>query len=337
MLAPMKDQDLRSMITPPPSGMRGPMMHIAQLDWILRGIQPGKLVVLGGYVGSYKTLLGINMMYKNAINLKYNVMFLSLEMYEKEIYQRLIVRHANSPIFEKYSKSVTMHALRNGELKTDEMEFLCDIVIPDLQTSKDYGNIMVVDNMAFDGNILGLADYVEKTWVSTYGQGQTLDLLIIDYIQLLAQYWGDGSDPTNATKKVASYLKRMAMGFNDHGMVVVALSQLSRAAYMAAKDVVKFSRERDPYQYLYSVTSFAESAEIERASDVALTLFVDDTLKNEHAAFLQLIKNRDGESIEKGIKIRTSPDLAYIGDYVEDTGFSIDDYIGELLGNVARL
>ena len=88
-------------------------------------------MVIGGYVGSYKTLMGINMLYNNAIRQHYHVVFFSLEMYEKQIYQRLIVRHANNEMYRKHGQIITMTKLRSGNLSGDEKRFLDDLVIPD--------------------------------------------------------------------------------------------------------------------------------------------------------------------------------------------------------------
>ena len=81
----------------------------------------------------------------------------------------------------------------------------------------------------------------------------TVHLVIIDYVQLLAQVLAEqetGIDPMNATRDYGEgALKNRAIQPSiGRGLVVVALSQLSRAAYMAAREAVKNSREADPYQ-----------------------------------------------------------------------------------------
>lgn len=335
----MRERDLRSMIDVPAGGTRGPMLFLEQIDWLTPGLEPGRLVVIGGYVGSYKTLMGINMMYNNAIRNHYNIVFFSLEMYEKQIYQRLIVRHANNTLFRKHNQVITMTKVRDGKLSPDERLFLDEVVIPDLMTNKSYGDITIIDSLALGGNgIKDAVDYAEKKRQSQIGpKAGTVDMVVIDYIQLLAQYWGEGLglDPMTATKIMARYLKDMALTFNGRGLVVVALSQLSRAAYMAARDAIRNSHEADPYQSIYSITSFAESSEIERASDVCMTIFSDETLKGRREALVQLIKNRDGDTIEKGFRVLALPDATYIGDFKQDAGGrTIDDEIGDLLAEV---
>lgn len=334
MYETIQEADLKALIDPELSKQKGPMAFIEQLDWKVPGIGPGKLVVIGAYVGSYKTLLAINMAYNNAIELGYNVVFLSLEMYEREILQRLIVRHANNPKFSRHGQQITMSKLREGEISPDERSFLENEVIRDLQNNPEYGRVTVVDSLSFDAGsieqVLGKVD--EKGRQETGQESGKTDMIIIDYLQLLAQYWGDGRDMISATRNTARYLKRLALTYNGRGLVVVALSQLSRAAFLAAKENVKNSRESDPYQYLYGVTSFADSAEVERASDICLTIFVDDKLREKHSALVQLIKNRDGETIEKGFQVMAVPDTSYIGDLRNES--ASEDYLADLLEDV---
>lgn len=339
----MRELDLRSMIEVPPGGIKGPAVFLEPIDKVVLNLEPGRLVVIGGYVGSYKTLIGINMMYNNAITLHWNVVFFSLEMYEKQIYQRLIVRHANNGMFRKHGQTITMTKLRGGNLSGDEKRFLDDVVIPDLKTNPAYGNITVIDSLTLGSSWIGDAvDYAEKKHQHDTSQERgTVHLVIIDYVQLLAQYWraGTGIDPINATRDMARALKNMALSFNGRGLVVVALSQLSRAAYMAAREAVKNSREADPYQSVYSVTSYAESSEVERAADIGITIFSDDILRDHHEALIQLIKNRDGDPIERGFRALVQPDIGYIGDYKKDEGASsaLNDEIGKLLAEVADI
>jgi replicative DNA helicase len=281
------------------------------------------------------------MLYNNAIRLHYHVVFFSLEMYEKQIYQRLIVRHANNEMFRKHGQIITMTKLRSGNLSGDEKRFLDDVVIPDLMTNKTYGDITVIDSLALGSNgIKDAVDYVEKK-IQSKGDPRPVHMVIIDYLQLLAQYWGEGMgiDPMTATKIMARYMKDLALTFNGHGLVVVALSQLSRAAYMAAREAVKNSREADPYQSVFGITSFAESSEIERASDLCITIFSDDNLKDRREALVQLIKNRDGDTIERGFRVLAQPDIGYIGDYKKDDGeaSALNDELGKLLAEVADI
>jgi len=338
MLETMRGLSLEEMVRVKPEEARGPMIYIEALDWKLPGIVAGKLVVIGGYVGSYKTLMGINIMYNNVVNLHYNACFISLEMYARDIYRRLAVRHANSPVFEKYNQVITMKKLINGEFTKDEEDLFYGKVVPDLNSNPKYGNIIVVDSLEKGvQNIDQVAEYVDEKMTRADKKQNGLHLLIIDYIQLLSQWWGDTLqvDRITATGKMARWLKELAMSFKGKGLTVFALSQLSRAAFMSAKESIKNSHENDPYQYIYNVTSFAESSEIERASDACITIYSDDKLKEQGQALVQLIKNRDGETIDMGIRVRALPNFGYIGDMKMDQDAKArDEAVGKLLPDV---
>ncbi len=273
--------------------------------------------------------------------MRYNACFISLEMYAKDIYRRLAVRHANSPLFGKYNQVITMKKLINGEFTKDEEDLFYGKVVPDLNRNPKYGNIMVVDSLEIGvQKIDQVAAYVDDKMAGEERKQNGLHLLIIDYIQLLAQWWGDTLqvDRITATGKMARWLKELAMSFKGRGLTVFALSQLSRAAFMSAKESIKNSHENNPYQYVYNVTSFAESSEIERASDACITIYSDDKLKEQGQALVQLIKNRDGETIDVGIRVRALPNFGYIGDM--ERGKNVETHneaVGELLADVANI
>jgi hypothetical protein len=69
MVETMRELSLEEMVRVKPGEARGPLFYIEELDYKLPGIAPGRLVVIGGYVGSYKTLMGINIMYNNVVNM----------------------------------------------------------------------------------------------------------------------------------------------------------------------------------------------------------------------------------------------------------------------------
>jgi replicative DNA helicase len=332
----MRELNLDAMIRVDSKETRGPLMYIGALDWKLQGIGPGNLVVIGGYVGSYKTLLGINVLYNNVVNQHYNGCFISLEMYAKEIYRRLAVRHAGNPCFGKYNFTITMAKLMNKEFSPDEEDFFYTVVVPDLQTNSKLGSLTVIDSLALAGaDIENALSAVNWSMKEKSSKGIGLHFAVIDYIQLYAQYWSNaGIDRISATGIVARGLKTLAQTFDGRGITIFALSQLSRAAFMAARDQIRNSHESDPYEYIYGVTSFAESSEIERASDVCITVFSDDKLKERKRAIVQLIKNRNGETIDKGFEVLALPDVAYIGDIDREEGKSTVPDISYLMSDI---
>jgi replicative DNA helicase len=320
----------------------GPMMFIEPLDWEVRGM-PRRMVVIAGFSGSLKTTYALNLAYNNAVGLGYSSCFISLEMEPEEQMLRLAVRHAQHPKFRKYNFSITVNKVLGNDWSKEERDFMEQVVVPDLQSNPKYGRIHVTGPADFqysitgiEGMLLGLESHAAEVGASEFRR--SVDILIVDYVQLLAKYAsfasGSGSDPYRFTGEVFSYLRLLTGAYaKGRGITVVALSQLNRASFTAAKDRIRNARiPGERYDYLFDATSFAESSSIMSDADVAVTLYSDDELKNEKKVWIQLIKNRRGKSNEKGFDALAMPEVAYVGDWQNDA--VTDDYVGELLGDV---
>ncbi len=320
----------------------GPMLFIEQLDWKVEGM-PKSMVVIGGFSGSLKTTYALNLAYNNAVVLRYSSCFISLEMEPEQLMLRLAVRHAQHPKFRKYAQSITVKSVLRNTWSQDERDFMEQIVVPDLQRSPQYGRICVVgsSDIQYNGpNIVAMLLEFERQAVAS-GEPEsrhTIDLLIIDYIQLLAKkagfVIGTVRDPYRFTGEVMTTLQEISRNYaGGRGLTVVALSQLNRASYTAAKDRIRNARiPAERYDNLYDATSFAESSAIMSDADVAVALYCDDELKKQKDVRIQLLKNRNGESDEKGFNALAMPEVVYVGDRQNDT--ADDDYLAELLGDV---
>jgi len=320
----------------------GPMMFIEPLDWMVRGM-PRRMVVIAGFSGSLKTTYALNLVYNNAVMLGYSSCFISLEMEPEEQMLRLAVRHAQHPKFRKYNFSITVNKVLGNDWSKEEREFMEQVVVPDLQRNPAYGRIHVTGPADFQYSITGIEAMLLELESHAVEVGapelrRSIDILIVDYVQLLAKYAsfasGAGGDPYRFTGEVFSYLRLLTGSYAEgRGITVVALSQLNRASYTAAKDRIRNARiPGERYDYLFDATSFAESSAIMSDADVAVALYCDDELKKQRKVRIQLLKNRRGESDEKGFDALAMPEVAYVGDWQNDA--VTDDYVGELLGDV---
>jgi DnaB-like helicase C terminal domain len=330
----------------------GPGIYYEPYKKIIPTIPPGTLMTIGGYVGSFKTTFGYNFAYTNAVHGGWNSLILSLEMPRDEIYARMTVRHALHPKF--YSREEILFS----ELKTDTWSlnaerFYNDELVPDFQNpletyqrSFPKGQVCVIDpdqlRQIQAGTVDELLGYILHRVDADMPGG--LDILVIDYAQLLASSMPvrDFEDNFKNTKIIARYMKDLALAFTSRtwkraqGLTVVLLSQLSRAAYQSAHESIYKGKKKGPERYknIYNVTAFAESTEIERASDICITLYSDDSLKNGGGAkvIAQLLKNRQGERNEEGSEMLALPDRCYIGDL---NVLSVDPYLSHLLDQEA--
>ena len=86
------------------------------------GIAPGTTAVLAGWVGSYKSTFGTNIVYNNA-KLNYNIVLVSLEVPKEEVMYNLLCRHSFDSKFSEYS-FIPHNKIRHCEL-TEEGRNLC--------------------------------------------------------------------------------------------------------------------------------------------------------------------------------------------------------------------
>ena len=327
----------------------GPGIYFKPFEQFLPAIPSGTLMTVGGYVGSFKTTFGFNFAYCNAVYGGWNSLILSLEMPRHELYLKTSVRHGLHPKFYG-QEDITYSRLKTATLSINEEQFYHDILVPDFQNPQETyegrtfrkGQICIVDpeqlGQVGAETVSELLGHVLHRVDEDMPGG--LHILVVDYAQLLGSSLpvNDFDDNFKNTKIIARYMKDLALGFRSNkwkrapGLTVVLLSQLSRAAYQSAYEIIYRSKKKGPerYQNIYNVTAFAESTEIERASDICITLYSDDGLKQSQGArvIAQLLKNRQGERNEAGAEMLALPDRCYIGDM---NILSVDPYLQHLL------
>jgi len=110
----------------------GPIFRIKELDENCHGL-PRRLVVIGGFSGSFKTTLALNVVYNNAVYQGWNCCFLSLEMETDEIQLRFLVLHAQHPKFSEFNVVITLEKVFKHMLTQEETDFLFHTVAPDFK------------------------------------------------------------------------------------------------------------------------------------------------------------------------------------------------------------
>jgi replicative DNA helicase len=337
----VQEFDYESYINQLGKGNPGPMLYFEPFDWKVRGM-PKRFVIVGGFSGSYKTTFALNIAYNNAIALEYNVCFLSLEMPSEDLKLRLAVRHAQNPKFMKFNQVIKISDVVQGNLSADAKRFLFNEVIPDLKNNRKYGRIFVLESSDIAEYSTAGLEYalmaIEKKLQDELGAGGKTDihLFIIDYLQLVGRYANAASaqDRFFMVQQVARAMKELTQMYAiGRGITIIALSQMTRAAYQSVVERVRNARRpSEKYDNLYDLTAFAESSELANSADIAVTIFSDDELKKLGHARVQLVKNRYGEPLEQGVNAFVSPDVCYFGDIPEEP--RPDSFVGSLLADV---
>ena len=234
---------------------------LTDLDNAILGLNKSELILAAGRPGMGKTSLGLNMALYAGMNLGKSVAIFSLEMSREQLVTRLLSRAALVPLKN----------LLTGELS--------------LQQWKDIGDaaqtLSSADIRIDDNPTLTVADMNAQC-----RRLQKLDLVIIDYLQLMqsagsGHSWSNESR-TQAVSDISRMLKIMAKELN---VPVVCASQLSRAN--------ESRQDKRP-----QLSDLRESGSIEQDADVVIGLYREGyynrEAENVNLAEAIILKNRKG-------------------------------------------
>ncbi len=262
------------MLQSDPDSFRGIPTGFKRLDRMTHGLQPGALIVLAARPGMGKTSLAMNLVEHAALHAGKVCAVFSLEMPRSEIIQRLICSYAN----------VSMQKALSGELSAREWKKL--IMAGDqLKKSK----IFIDDSSRVTpGEILSKCRRLRST-------AGSLDLVMIDYIQLMSSgdKKFDGSD--NRTQEVADITRNLKIMAKELSVPVIALSQLRRI------------QSKEP-----QLSDLRESGAIEQDADIVMFISRPEAIATKEelesgkiikgAAELILAKHRAGEQGRVSLK-----------------------------------
>ena len=184
------------------NGISGIPTGFKELDQLTGGLQDGELIVIAARPSMGKTALSLSMA-ATASRSGYSVGFFSLEMSRKQLGMRLLGAQA----------SVDIHSLKTGQLTRVEWARLAE-------AAQVIGDGMIHIN---DGAVRTMAQiHAQARRLKTT---KRLDLMVVDYIQLLEGPRGRGDNRQQEVSDISRSLKLLAM---DLQVPVIALSQLSR-------------------------------------------------------------------------------------------------------------
>lgn len=173
---------------------------LSDLDKRLSGLQSGDLVIVAGRPSMGKTTLAMNFAERAALDGK-NALIFSLEMPA----QQLLMRSSCS--IGKFSHD----KLRRGELDDHELSGLTSAV------ARLKGKSLSID----DRPALTSEQALSRARKAVRKSGKPLDLIVVDYIQLMSDKGEELARITNITRNLKLLAKSM-------DCPVVALSQLNR-------------------------------------------------------------------------------------------------------------
>jgi replicative DNA helicase len=230
--APVKDQ-LESV----PTGFYG-------LNDYIGGMKRGDLIIVAGRPSMGKTSLGLNIARNSAVDHHACVAMFSLEMSSESLVQRLLSSEAgiNTRYFQPGMASAE-----------DENKIMHAI-----------GNLSEAPIFIDDSAQLRMSELRAKAQRLNFEH--KLDLVIVDYLQLLQGESASGRD--NRVQEI-SYISRSLKGIaRELNVPVIALSQLSRAVEWRSSHVPQLSDLR-------------ESGSIEQDADIVIFIYRDEVYFKE--------------------------------------------------------
>lgn len=191
-----------------PNAFRGLPTGFKHLDRITNGLQRSDLIVVAARPGMGKTSLSMNIVENVCLNNNKTAAVFSLEMPRSQIVQRLLCAHAG----------VSMEKALSGQLNQKEWKHLM-IASDKLQRSKVF-----ID----DSSRVTPAEILSKCRRLAAAEGG-LDLIMIDYIQLMGGVGGKGGGSfENRQQEIASITRDLKIMAKELDVPVIALSQLRR-------------------------------------------------------------------------------------------------------------
>ncbi|GAA4339952.1 replicative DNA helicase [Streptomyces venetus] len=241
--------------------MTGLPTGLIDLDALTNGLQPGQFIVIGARPAMGKSTLALDFARAASIEHGKTSVFFSLEMGRGEILQRLYSAEAR----------VALHHIRAGSVTEDDLDRMAK------RTQAIEQAPLLVD----DSPELTMTEI--RSRARRIKQAKGLDLLIVDYLQLLQS--GASRRPESRQQEVSDFSRSLKLLAKELEIPVIALSQLNRGPEQRT--------EKKP-----QVSDLRESGSIEQDADLVMLLHREDAYEKESPrageADLIVAKHRNG-------------------------------------------
>lgn len=241
------------------NGLQGVPTMLPTLNKITTGLLPGQLITVGARTGVGKSVFAINSAVA-ACEANKSVQFFSLEMSETEIQDRIIASMSGIP----------MNDLKQGKVSEENRETL-------RETAERVSHMKLL--IETEPKIT--VDAIRAKALRRAQSSQGLDLIIIDYLQLITPVGNFSS----RQEIVADLSRNMKLLSKQLGVPIIILVQLNR------------EKSDGDENALPKLDQIRESGAIAQDSDIVILLHRDKSEDGEipHTLIL-LAKHRNGEA-----------------------------------------
>ncbi|MDO4382964.1 MAG: replicative DNA helicase [Eubacteriales bacterium] len=250
------------------------------LDKLLGGLHKTDLIILAARPGMGKTAFALNVA-GNAAAAGASVIIFSMEMSDEQLGERMLATAA----------CVEMEKIKRGELTPDEWMSLSE-------AQDGFENVKLVIDDTSDISVLEIKNKCRRRKAEA-----GLDLIVIDYLQLMSQQGFKSGDRVNEISAITRQIKILA---KELDCAVILLSQLSR-------DIEKRTNHTP------QLSDLRESGSIEQDADIVIFLKRDgyytsedeevDLSRQNNTCEVYVSKHRSGST---GVV-----ELAWIGKYTK--------------------
>ncbi len=220
--------------------------HYTDLDEMTSGLQRSDLVIIAARPSMGKTAFAMNIAENAAIEDGQVVGVFSLEMSREALLLRLLCSQAR----------VDAHKMRTGSLWQDDTKKVVRAM-----EQLAHAKIFIDDTPG-----ISLSEMRAKARRLKQAQEGRLDLLIVDYLQLMS---GGGKRFENRTQEVSAISRGLKALAKELTVPVVALSQLSRAPESRGGD------------HRPQLADLRESGSIEQDADVVMFIFREEVYRQD--------------------------------------------------------
>ena len=232
------------------------------LDNRTSGMQPSDLILIAARPSMGKTAFVLNLVEHAALKKRLSCMIFSLEMSKEQLVNRLL----------SMESGVDAQKIRTGQLTPSDFEMLLEAAV----RVSGSPNLLIDDTPGI--SITELRSKCRKRKLES-----GLDMIIIDYLQLMSGSGGRSSD--SRQQEIAEISRSLKALAREMKAPVIALSQLSRAC-----------ESRPDHRPMLS--DLRESGAIEQDADVVMFLYRDDYYNKDtdhpNEAEVIIAKQRNG-------------------------------------------
>ncbi len=240
--------------------------HYADLDELTSGLQKSDLIIIAARPSMGKTAFAINIAENSAVMGGKSVAVFSLEMSKEALLNRMLCSQAR----------VDAHKMRTGFLGREDLGKLRGALDRLVQAP-----IFIDDTPGI--SLTELRAKARRKAMDRSG----LDLIVVDYLQLMSATAPGGRRYENRTQEVSAISRGLKAIAKELKVPVIALSQLSRAPETRGKDT-------EP-----KLSDLRESGSIEQDADIVMFIYRPeyydrDNPELEGKAKIILAKQRNG-------------------------------------------